>query len=223
MNLSSHSIIKDLTQGAIYVRELAYRVFLSAEKQESSPSTLKKSPQSYLAAINFLQVYRGVFLEDPSALDLSEEERTDELTQIDEKSKYAKWRIIEIKKQLMNASTSESIVSPVVTNASSNTSNLPMSYKSPPTASYQPTISPQMTSINRTSEPPAHTIPQSPKQPLQQSSPPTLLYDPKVLADCEKYARHAISALNFDDVESAAENLRTSLKLLQPYLKEYKK
>ena len=86
-----------MTQGAIYVRELAYRVFLSAEKQEASPSTLKKSLQSYLAAVNFLQVYRGIFLDDPSVLELGEEERTSELTQIDEKSKYAKWRIVEIK------------------------------------------------------------------------------------------------------------------------------
>lgn len=213
------------------MRELAYRVFLSAEKQESSPSTLKKSLQSYLAAINFLQVYRGVFLEDPSAMDLSEEERADELTQIDEKSKYAKWRIIEIKKQITNTSTSETISSTVINNNnnddnnSRNISNLPMSYRSPPPVSpHQPTISPpQLASIHDTSVPksetPASTIP----QPQQQSSPPALLYDPKVLADCEKYARHAISALNFDDVESAAENLRTSLKLLQPYLKEYKK
>lgn len=186
-----------MTQGAIYVRELAYRVFLSAEKQESSPSTLKKAPQSYLAAINFLQVYRGVFLEDPSALELSEEERTDELTQIDEKSKYAKWRIIEIKKQLMN----------------SNSSNLPMSYKSSSFTPPAPTQTPTQTSP----QPYHQTVPQV------SSPPPALLYDPKVLADCEKYARHAISALNFDDVETAADNLRTALKVLQPYLKDHQK
>jgi hypothetical protein len=217
--------MKDLTQGAIYVRELAYRVFLSAEKQESSPLTLKKAPQSYMAAINFLQVYRGVFLEDPSALDLSGEERVDELSQIDEKSKYAKWRIIEIKRQLINVSTSEIASSPSVTAATTrNLSNLPMSYKSPSTSS------PQMPSMNPQAESPSKTINQTAQyhQPIlpsvqQVSSPPALLYDPKILADCEKHARHAISALNFDDVETAADNLRAALKVLQPYLKEENK
>lgn len=206
-----------MTQGAIYVRELAYRVFLSAEKQESSPSTLQKAPQSYLAAINFLQVYRGVFLEDPSVLELGEEERSDELTQIDEKSKYAKWRIIEIKKQLMNTSASSS--------PANKYSNLPMSYKG--LSFSPPVVSPQKPAPTQTSTqistPPVNTNPQPYQQAVQVSSPPALLYDPKVLADCEKYARHAISALNFDDVETAADNLRTALKLLLPYLKDNQK
>ena len=213
MKLSSHTTIKDLTQGAIYVREFAYRVFLSAEKQDSSPSNIKKVLQSYLAAVNFLQVYRGVFLEDPSVLDLSDEEAADELKQVDEKSKFAKWRILEIKKQLMTDNITRNTAN--TANTSPNTTN----YQSPPIQT------------SKLSEP-SHSIPQQPQSPQQIytaqatsqiSSPPALLYDPKVLSECEKQARHAISALNFDDVETAAVNLRAALNTLQPYLKENKK
>ena len=195
-----------MTQGAIYVRELAYRVFLSAEKQEASPSTLKKSLQSYLAAVNFLQVYRGIFLDDPSVLELGEEERTSELTQIDEKSKYAKWRIVEIKKRLISNQSIESIP----TSSQGPSANVQSQYQhgqnhvSP--VNHLPILSPVYS-------PPPATSP---------TSPGALLYEPKVLRDCEKHARHAISALQFDDVESAADNLRMALKLLQPYLRESK-
>lgn len=213
MKLSSHSTIKDLTQGAIYVREFAYRVFLSAEKQESSPSTVKKALQSYLAAVNFLQVYRGVFLEDPSVLDLSEDEAADELKQVDEKSKFAKWRIVELKKQLNNNTT---------VNAANMSANLAI-HPSPTQQMFEQSHSfPQPQQPQQKSPPPPQAHPQIYSE-SKVSSPPALLYDPKVINECEKFARHAISALNFDDVETAAESLRSALKTLQPYLKENKK
>lgn len=135
--------------------------------------------------------------------------------QIDEKSKYAKWRIIEIKKQLMNTSATSS------SSPTNNSSNLPMSYKS--ASSSSPTPIPTTQTSPQIPTPPVYTSPQPYQQAVQVSSQPALLYDPKVLADCEKYARHAISALNFDDVETAADNLRTALKVLQPYLKDHQK
>lgn len=197
-----------MTQGAIYVRELAYRVFLSAEKQESSPSTLKKALQSYLAAVNFLQVYRGVFLEDPSVLDLGVEERTSELAQIDEKSKYAKWRIMEIKKQLTSIQLTES------------SESIPTS---PQSSVYRASPVNHVPNVPQVQVPLPSAATASPIVAAYPStSPVALLYDPKVLGNCEKLARHAISALQFDDVESAADNLRNALKLLQPYLKENK-
>lgn len=223
-----------MTQGAIYVRELAYRVFLSAEKQESSPSTLKKALQSYLAAVNFLQVYHGVFLEDSTILELGEEERTSELAQIEEKSKYAKWRIVEIKKQLTSNQSIESIpTSPQTSFTGLNTQTQPVNVNHVPTSPQAPQYpqypkvseSPQYPKVSESTQyPSVSQSPQIPQYPPHVSPPATspvgLLYDPKILSDCEKHARHAISALNFDDVESAADNLRTALKLLQPYLKK---
>lgn len=218
--LKNHSAMKETTTGAVYVREMAYRVFLSAEKQESSPSTLKKALQSYLAAVNFLQVYRGVFFEEPSVLNLDEEERTSELAQIDEKSKYAKWRIMEIKKTL-KSTDSIGVISKSSPQAS--TTNMPLHHMAASPSAPVPhvvshvAVSPVVSPIN--------TFPAvvSPVYPASTSPvTPALLYDPKVLSNCEKSARHAISALQFDDVESAAANLRTALELLRPYLKENK-
>ena len=183
---------------------MAYRIFLSAEKQESAPETLKKSLQSYLAALNFLQVYRGIFLEDPGVLDLGEEERMDELGQVEEKSKFAKWRIVEIKKQFPIIKSSDSKIGNFESNNSPTTTNIALSQ-----SSHLPGHHPTTPPISKYQE-----------NPVPHTSPPVLLYDPKILSECEKHARHAISALNFDDIETAAKNLRTALKVLQPLLKE---
>jgi hypothetical protein len=175
-----------------------------AEKQESSADSLKKAVQSYLAALNFLQVYRGVFLEDSSALDLDDEERLEELRQVDEKSKFAKWRVIEIKKQLLSLNTPSSPV-PTLNNTASNQSlsNIDnTTYTSPPILGKSP---PQMNLSNTVASP--SLTPQN-----------VLLYDPKVLGECERHARHAISALHFDDIETAAENLQIALNTLKPLL-----
>lgn len=192
-----------MAQGAILVRELAYRVFLSAEKQEATDP--KRACQSFLAAISFLQVYRGVFLEDPTALGLEEEERTEELGQVEEKSKYAKWRVVEIKKQLLMADNEKNrVTSPKSTVVSPKMSSIP---QAPQTQIPQAQIqSPQIF--------PTTTLASA------NSSSPTLLYDPKVLNECEKHARHAISALNFDDIQTAADNLRAALNILEPLLKK---
>ncbi|KAJ3335458.1 hypothetical protein HDU93_005459 [Gonapodya sp. JEL0774] len=42
-------------------------------------------------------------------------------------------------------------------------------------------------------------------------------YDPKVLASAQKLSRFAISALQYDDIETAVDNLQKALMLLQPY------
>ena len=178
--LLGHASINDLSQGAIYVREFAYRVFLSAERLESSPETLKKAPQVYLAALNFLQIYRSIFLEDET-VEMTVEERKNEMGQVDEKSKYAKWRIVEIKKQI---------------NGNSNYSNNQISHLNSP-GNNPPIINTEIKSEPLTINP---------------------AVDPKILSECEKYARHAISALHFDDLETAAQNLNNALILLQPFL-----
>jgi len=44
-------------------------------------------------------------------------------------------------------------------------------------------------------------------------------YDPKVLANAQKHARFAISSLQYDDIETAVDNLKRALSLLEPYRK----
>lgn len=186
-----------MSQGAIYIREFAYRVFLSAERLESSPETLKKAPQVYLAALNFLQIYRSIFLEDET-VEMTDEERKDEMGQVDEKSKYAKWRIVEIKRQInenSNYLNNQISSSPIHLNSPGIYNNP----SSPPIINTE--IKPEPTTTNTNTTTTINTT-----------------VDPKVLSECEKYARHAISALHFDDLETAAQNLNNALMLLQPFL-----
>lgn len=42
-------------------------------------------------------------------------------------------------------------------------------------------------------------------------------YDPKVLSNAQKHARFAISAIQYDDIEAAVDNLKRALKYLEPY------
>lgn len=208
-----------MEQGAIYIREFAYRLFLLAEKQESSEETLKKSLQSYSASLSLLQVYRGVFLEDSSALQLTDDELQDELGQIDEKSKYAKWRIIEIRKQLMLNKTQ-----PVVKSTESQSQLEFKTNASSSTLNQQPTTSPLISTTtsnslnNNYTNISFTTTTTAAANNNNTNNSPTLLYDPKVLSECERQARHAISALNFDDIETAAQNLQTALDILKPLL-----
>ncbi len=48
----------------------------------------------------------------------------------------------------------------------------------------------------------------------------TYTYDPKVLTNAQKHARFAISAIQYDDIETAVDNLKKALKYLEPYQKK---
>lgn len=166
-------------------------------------------------------------MEDAAALDLGEEERLEELGQVDEKSKYAKWRVIEIKKQLMLNSTTASPKSQTQTQSSPSVPVNLVQQTTPISPVQSQTSQPISPTLPHNHLPGHHHSPQQihPQTSPSPYSPPaaasfTLMYDPKTLSECERYARHAISALNFDDIETAADNLRTALKVLQPFLRE---
>lgn len=56
-------------------------------------------------------------------------------------------------------------------------------------------------------------------QKMQASGGGAYTYDPKVLTNAQKHARFAISAIQYDDIETAVDNLQKALKYLEPYLK----
>ncbi len=47
-----------------------------------------------------------------------------------------------------------------------------------------------------------------------------LLYDPLVLEQAQKYSRYAISALQYEDLKTAVENLEKALNLIKPLKKD---
>lgn len=95
-----------------------------------------------------------------------------------------------------------------------------------------PTISPAPSAFRLTPQPPI-TGQQQQQQPQPSSVSATTdysaqkaaeairggvyAYDPKVLSNAQKHARFAISAIQYDDIENAVENLKTALRYLEPY------
>lgn len=85
--------------------------------------------------------------------------------------------------------------------------------------------------------PPASAVPHIQTQPVQPIQPTvasaqfqsglssavsnySLNYDPAVMSQAQKHARYVISALEYDDVKTAVDNLKKALNLLEPYLKK---
>ncbi len=165
----------------------------------------------------------------------------EDLLQVDEKSKYAKWRIAELKKLIESAGSVESLTgnsanivysanasSPTINsnNAThSPTTHIPTNTHIPTTTHVQTTTHIPNTTNTTNSLPSINQSPPSYNLPLQQPihspvtqnvSSPTLVFDPKIISEAEKQARFAISAMHFDDLPTAIQNLQRAIALLQP-------
>lgn len=222
--MAEHPAIRDVDHAAAFVREFAYRIFLSAERDESSNTDStgssddtgkKRAMQKYLAAVHFLQVYRGLYLEDAnSGVGFDEETRQREMQQTEEKSKYAKWRVLEIRKSVGGVSVSptgspKSSEAPAAKPATQPTSQ-PAPYQLP---SQTPTLQPgHYASVSH------HDSRVSPHSP---PTAPVVSPNPRALAESERLARFAISALHFDDVPTAVQNLQSAINVLLPLLNQH--
>lgn len=194
------SIFNAEEASAAHLREFAYRIFLAAERDDPQlqnvlpidPEIVKKCVQKYLVSVQLLQVFRGLFLEEETRV-FEEPRAAQERQQVDEKSKFAKWRIIELKKGLLST-----------TAGSSNIDGTAHSNRvCSPSAAPSPAIVPL-------TAPKTFTPPPVPQQ----------LYDPRTIADCEKFARFAISALHFDDLPTALKNLQAAIDTILPLVQE---
>lgn len=233
--------------GAAMLRSLAFRLFLLAERDEQDPALGRRAQERFLASVRLLQVYRGLFLEEGGVFvgeiedwELNGEE---ERRQVEEKSRYAKWRISQL--AVMKGSVSGGGVNGTGATKSNSTESTETSTSNsteitvttPVYHSTETTPStPSTTSIPAITNPPSNTTtPTSPPSynlPLQQpilspiathqsqshqpsSQSPVLLIDPKVIAEAEKQARFGISAMHFDDLPTAILHLQRAISLLQ--------
>lgn len=222
--------------GANLLRSLAFRLFLSAERdeQQQPPAIdgLKVTMERYLGAVRVLQVYRGLFL-DPDASFAGEIDGDvqEELAQVEEKSKFAKWRAVELKKAIVSgdlsalnnsglnsSNNSRNVSSPTnavpsapVVHSSPVVNTPPQQHQPQPQQSYNLPLQQPIFSSSSNSSPniPAYSAP---------TSPPQLAYDPKLIAEAEKQAKFAISALHFDDLPTAIANLQRSMDILKSLL-----
>lgn len=141
---------------------------------------------------------------------LEEETRKLELAQVDEKSKYAKWRVIELKKKInLGNYTYSASTSTQPENITTNTTVVD-SHKSPVSSVSTHSPSPVLPTLPTIKPEPVVCS----SYPSSTHSSPTLMYDPKTISECEKLARFGISALHFDDIPTAIQNFQDVLKIL---------
>ena len=129
--------------------------------------------------------------------------------EIDEKVRYAKWKATDIVKCLREGRKPQ----PGPLNASSSDQDQELS--SVP-FSTSDTPSPPKETLKTALTPPANApLKQSP-QTLQTSL--ATQVDPLKLDQAQKYSRYAISALQYEDVKAAIDNLEKALAILKPLI-----
>ncbi|KAJ2038883.1 hypothetical protein H4S04_004535 [Coemansia sp. S16] len=225
--------MRDDSSASAHVTNFALRVFAKADTEDREGRGSKVTAKTFMIASQFLQVLAS-FGEIP--------------VDIAEKIKYAKWRAMEILKAaregrsplpVSSQPSSEPLAWP---SPPSNSSMTPVAYPDPRSLSppppqnpapafvpvnspaFIPPVSPPVSFIPPVSSPafipvPAANLPPPMATPPGAPLDPDQMLDPAVAKKAQKLARWAISALEYDDVSNAIENLQEAIKVLLPYKK----
>ncbi|RKP40325.1 Vta1 like-domain-containing protein [Dimargaris cristalligena] len=213
--LSQEPAIQNDEAGKAYLELFATRIFTGADNEDRAGKASKQTGLKFLASSVFIELLR-VFG------DLSPE--------FEEKLKYAKWKAKDIIQALKEGRMP--VAGPAVPEATMASPPLPpLESTSAPLASpgfVAPVTYPNLD--NQATDPSDSSFAHSAPAPF--SLPPTnpaptidMDYDDlddevvgsDVIAAAEKHTRFVLSALQFDDVKSAMENLQKAMEILQPY------
>lgn len=183
---------------SLHIKTFALKVFLVADNEDRQLKTSMKTAKTFLAAANLMEVLK-VFGEIPADL-------------ID-KLKYSKWRAADIAKAIrenrppfiesQEGSLERELDQELETmNVEEKKESSPES--SPPIKPAS-SFSPHLETASQTSQSVNISAPEQPSPQLDHAS----------LQNAEKYARFAISAIQYEDIPTAIKNLKLSLNLLQ--------
>ncbi|KAI9139132.1 Vta1 like-domain-containing protein [Paraphysoderma sedebokerense] len=231
--LAGNEAITNETVGMSHVENFALKIFLNADNEDRAGKASRKTAKTFLAASIFLELLKNFG-------DLEPETK--------EKIKYSKWKAADIMKALKEGRQptpgppGEQQVDEVNLNPQSGapssmdqppSSSIPQYGQPPPQSDFeqQPSAPADFTPNFSADIPHIQTQPVQPIQPTMastqfQSGPSSavsnysLNYDPAVMSQAQKHARYVISALEYDDVKTAVDNLKKALNLLEPYLKK---
>lgn len=198
---------------------MALKIFLAADNEDRAGQATRKTAKMFLISSHFLEVAKGGFGE---AID-SEGWTAD----LEGKLKYSRWKASEIVKALNEGRQPHP--GPLTDNANTlqpiSTFATPINPQdlAPPIPLPQFPVNSSLVahdSLNR-SGPTSLDIPQPPAHPpIPFSNAPAfpnmehIKTRAKALSEAEKHARHAASAILFEDVSTAIQNLQSSLNLL---------
>ncbi|KAJ1982055.1 hypothetical protein H4R35_000448 [Dimargaris xerosporica] len=215
--LGQEPAILDDETGRGYLHDFALKVFYNADNEDRAGKASKKTGLTFLASTIFMELLR-IFGDLPS--------------DVEEKLKYAKWKAKEIVQALREGRTPPA---PGSLDPSSTVVIDPLDEASPPDQPLSDTCGPPVAApstppVLPTPPPPSAALTKSTRAaPLQWTDSDDALsdldysegelgmVDPDVAAKAEKHTRFALSAMQFDDVKAAIDNLRQALALLRPY------
>ncbi|KAK9378294.1 Vta1 like-domain-containing protein [Kockiozyma suomiensis] len=220
--LSDRDTINDEVVAQAYVERFASRVFANAEKDIINKTATKTTATNLFAASSFLELLK--LFGEPDQ-------------QLQEQIKYCKFHAVRILRAINSnqdpntyeeplpqsqqtedtflspSSPSPPLQQPLVSQVSGPPSSFspsapPQSFTSPPPPSFTTTHQPPpQTFTAQTSVPP-------PAQPAKHESVQQIMDEAQRFSLAQKHSKYAISALNYEDVETAVKELKTALRLL---------
>ncbi|KAJ1984955.1 hypothetical protein H4R34_000298 [Dimargaris verticillata] len=213
------AILDDETSKS-YLHNFALKVFYNADNEDRAGKASKKTGLTFLASTIFMELLR-IFGDLPS--------------DVEEKLKYAKWKAKEIVQALREgraptagppapipSQPSPTMVVDLPSDALPDQPSLdtssppPAAHPTPPVLPTPPPPSAALARANRAA-PLQWTESDDALSELDYSEGELGMVDPDVAAKAEKHTRFALSAMQFDDVKAAIDNLHQALALLQPY------
>ncbi|KAJ3411517.1 hypothetical protein HDV05_002078, partial [Chytridiales sp. JEL 0842] len=202
---TNEAITNDLV-GYSHLENFALKIFISADNEDRAGHASKKTARTFLAASVFLEVLK-VFG------DLDEN--------IAEKIKYSRYKAVDIMKALKEGRIPDA---GPPRNQQTQSDGGDSDVGSPQRPEVTSNIGSGMPSPVKTS--PVPQMPQAPQVPpkIKNEEPSTPIDDTPVTSEVDyniiqsatKHSRFAISALQYDDVSTAIDNLEKALALLKP-------
>lgn len=199
-SLSSEAAMQNDAAASSYIIQFAMKLFLAADNEERSGQTSKKTVRLFVLASQFLQL-----LEDVGGIPL----------EIEDKIKYAKYKAIEITKKESESETrnDSNVNKNEIEDANSkkishSNAAKPFSPPPPPPAIITPSSLPSYSGsfVNFEGANPIISSLSSPSS--------NIIISSMAWNEAEKHARYAISAIQFEDRETAIKELEKSLTIL---------
>ena len=205
--LTQNELVTNEEAAFSYCENFALKIFLKADTEDRQGQSSKKTAMSFLASSVFLQM-------------LKQFKQQVDTGEVDEKIRYAKWKAADIAKSLREGKQPQpgppgsATGEDASTTQPLNSANVPK-ISSPSAPNEEPA---KRTSLTPPKYAPLKQAPQS--HSATDTTASIMKYDTMTLEKAQKHSKFAISALQYEDIKTAVDNLEKALALLKPLLNE---
>jgi vacuolar protein sorting-associated protein VTA1 len=204
-SVSENEVITNDVVGYAHVENFALKIFFNADNEDRAGKSSKKTAKTFLAASLFLELL-NVFVEEGNNCYLD--------ASIQEKIRYARWKAAEIAKAIKEGRP----ITPGPPTTEQTEDEQPMGDKNNNVV--DDNFLPQVPKMIIDSPPTRdNCFSPSTGKPIISQTAKSVEYsskgpDPLVLAKAEKNCKFAISALQYEDIPTAIDNLQKALDIL---------